>query len=90
MGLAQAMPATWEEWMGKKDPFDPEQSIIFYAKYMSWLLGQTRGDLEKATASYNAGIGRVTRLGERWRQGMPDETKTYLVRINRYYAELVG
>jgi murein DD-endopeptidase MepM/ murein hydrolase activator NlpD len=43
------------------------------------------GDVRKAMAAYNAGLGRVRSLveahGENWERGLPAETKQYLANI---------
>jgi soluble lytic murein transglycosylase-like protein len=95
-GLAQAMEATWQEWVRNEfggDPpprrhisaFDPEDAIHFQCDYMAWLLGVFGQDQRKALAAYNAGIGRVQKLmkahGGEWEQHLPDETIDYLRRI---------
>ena len=95
-GLAQAMDATFQEWVrnefnGEPPPrrhisaFDPEDAIHFQADFMGWLLRIFQGDIRKALASYNAGPGRVGRLikehGEGWEAALPDETRDYLKKI---------
>ena len=87
MGLVQAMPATWKEWMpADSDPYNPEHALIFQARYMQWLYDKLP-HLDKATAAYNAGIGRITNYGDSWRELMPTETKQYVRRIRNYYQE---
>jgi len=73
-GLTQAMPGTAKEW-GLADPFDPEQSIKFGARYLRYLIKywQNKGYEEQAIAedlaiaSYNWGMGNVGKFlkGER-------------------------
>lgn len=58
-GLTQFMPATWKEWMGSKDPFDPQQAIIAQDKYMKWLEARCDNNLNAALGSYNAGLGNI-------------------------------
>lgn len=72
-GHFQFMPATAKE-MGLKDPSDLEQSADAAARYLKWLLGQTGGDLKKALAAYNGGIGNLGKLGL---DGMPAESQKY-------------
>ncbi|WP_262365170.1 lytic transglycosylase domain-containing protein, partial [Enterobacter hormaechei] len=57
-GLFQFMDGTARD-MGLRgnDVFDPEKSAQAAAKYLSQLLRQNGGDLSKALASYNWGIG---------------------------------
>jgi len=95
-GLAQAMDATFAEWVRNEfggDPpprrhisaFDPEDAIHFQCDFMGWLLGMFKGDTRKALAAYNAGPGRVGRLvkehGAQWEAHLPDETIDYLRKI---------
>lgn len=72
-GHFQFMPATAKE-VGLKDPNDLEQSANAAARYLKWLLGQTGGDLKKALAAYNGGIGNLGKLGL---DGMPAESQKY-------------
>ena len=95
-GLAQAMDATFQEWVRNEfagDPpprrhvsaFDPEDAIHFQADFLGWLLGMFSGETRKAIAAYNAGPGRVGKLikepGDLWEQNLPEETKDYLKKI---------
>jgi soluble lytic murein transglycosylase-like protein len=93
LGLSQFMPATWAEWARTQqpttlmllDPRDPEDAIWAQADYLAWLLDAFQGDVRKALAGYNYGIGHVKRLvrelGDQWDTSLPDETRNYLVRI---------
>lgn len=95
-GLAQAMDATFQEWVrnefsGEPPPrrhvsaFDPEDAIHFQADFMGWLLSMFKGNVRQAVAAYNAGPGRVGRLlkekGDAWETSLPDETIDYLRKI---------
>lgn len=81
-GLTQFMPATWLEITGKKKGWrNPEKAIKAQVKYMEQLYKYFDKNLDKAIAAYNAGMGRIKRLGENWKDEMPQETKTYLSRI---------
>lgn len=60
------------------DVFDPEKSAQAAAKYLSQLLRQNGGDLSKALASYNWGIGNVKRYGMGL---MPQETRNYIPKV---------
>lgn len=93
-GLAQFMPATWNEWGkdydgdGAANPYSPADAIGSQADYMCHLAGQinqklalgvlTGNSLDLTLAAYNAGIGTVTRAG-----GVPDirETRGYITKI---------
>ena len=93
-GLTQFMPATWGEVMRETpfaDPENPEDAIKAQALYMRRLLGMFDGDLEKATAAYNWGPGRVARAvakhGDEWFAHTPVETKQYVPRIEGLYQQ---
>lgn len=66
-GLAQIMPATWEQYKyrGIDDPFDPQQSLMVGARYMAYLYKQwssPRPEIDRvclALASFNAGLGNI-------------------------------
>jgi len=79
LGLMQLMPETAKE-LGVTDPFDPDQNIRAGTLYLRQLLDRYDGDVEKALAAYNAGIGRVDEYG-----GVPPfkETQNYIWRIMR-------
>ena len=95
-GLTQFMRATWDEWEKRQftsapprpqtiSPSDPEDAIWAQADMMAWLLSHWKGDRRKALASYNWGIGNVTRAIQRdgygWTVGLPRETADYIDRI---------
>ncbi|MEG6142291.1 transglycosylase SLT domain-containing protein [Enterobacter kobei] len=78
-GLFQFMDGTARD-MGLRgnDVFDPKKSAQAAAKYLSQLLRQNGGDLSKALASYNWGIGNVQRYGM---ELMPQETRNYIPKV---------
>ena len=78
-GLFQFMDGTARD-MGLRgnDVFDPEKSAQAAAKYLSQLLRQNGGDLSKALASYNWGLGNVQRHGMGL---MPQETRNYIPKV---------
>lgn len=96
-GLAQFMPTTWKwaqemGWVIKgSDPFNPEQNLRAQAAYMRWLLDRFDQDIPKSLAAYNWGIGNVRKTveehGDSWLENCPEETQTYVARIDRYYDE---
>lgn len=62
-GLGQIMPATWEEWrarVGAHDIFNPADNIRVTAAYLRFLINYFRGDVRKALAAYNFGVGNVS------------------------------
>ncbi|MEP8780238.1 transglycosylase SLT domain-containing protein [Enterobacter ludwigii] len=78
-GLFQFMDGTARD-MGLRgnDVFDPVKSAEAAAKYLSQLLTRNGGDLSKALASYNWGIGNVQRYGM---DLMPQETRNYIPKV---------
>ena len=69
-GIAQFMPATAARF-GVTNPFDPNQALEGWGKYMSWLLRRFGGNYSFALAGYNAGEGNVDKYG-----GVPPFTET--------------
>jgi soluble lytic murein transglycosylase-like protein len=63
-GMFQFMPDTAKD-LGLKgnDAFDPMKSADAAARYLSQLLRRSGGDLSKALASYNWGMGNVEKYG---------------------------
>ncbi|GLX68231.1 lytic transglycosylase domain-containing protein [Paenibacillus glycanilyticus] len=61
-GLMQLMDATARS-LGVSDSLDPQQNIEGGSKYLSYLLGKYSGNEQVALAAYNAGPGRIDRLG---------------------------
>ena len=100
-GLFQFMRNTWREWWdgtpgiqaeppaGSID--NPELQIQRRCDYMKWLLAELGGDLVRATAAYNWGIGNQRageqRYGALWLTHAPKETRDYVERIARRFAE---
>jgi soluble lytic murein transglycosylase-like protein len=82
-GLMQLIPATAARF-GVSNPWDPEQNLRGGMAYLSWLLGQFRGDVRLALAGYNAGEGAVARHG-----GLPPyaETRNYVAGIISRYGK---
>ncbi len=78
-GLAQFMPSTWEEWVGRlrlpedSDPMDPELNLTLAAAYLEWLyLREWTFGWQDVLASYNAGGGRL-RGWKRDRPGLGED-----------------
>ena len=80
-GIAQLMP----EYYPGVDRTDPEAALVAAARTMRHYLTVFDGDVRKALASYNAGLGRVQSLvvahGDDWERALPAETKRYLSAI---------
>lgn len=89
MGLTQLMPGTARD-LGVGDAFLAEQNIFGGVKYLSALLRQYKGNIQLATAAYNAGPGAVDRY-----KGVPPyaETRAYVERIallHQRYRDALG
>ena len=85
-GLMQLMPATAAE-LAVPDAFDPAANIDGGSRYLSGLLKTFDGNIELATAAYNAGPEAVRRHG-----GVPpyEETREYVRRVQILYRRYRG
>jgi soluble lytic murein transglycosylase-like protein len=86
-GLMQLMDTTARS-MNVNDSFNPEQNITGGTKYLSGLLQKYNGNVKVALAAYNAGPGRVDRLGistdrefDIKARDLPQETQNYVAKI---------
>lgn len=82
-GLMQLMPETAQD-LGVTDRLDPRQNVMGGAKYLRQLMDRYDGNMTKAIASYNAGMGNVDHYG-----GVPPfpETQDYVQKVlNNYQA----
>ena len=82
MGLMQLMPETAAD-MGVKNPRDPLENVMGGTRYLKRLLDRYDGDVDRALAAYNWGMGNL----ERGRKNLPEETRNYIARVNQFYAE---
>ena len=82
LGLMQLMPETAKD-LGVNDPYDPAENIMGGTRYLRNLLDRFGNNRNLALAAYNWGMGNVERKPGR----MPQETQTYIARVNQYYRE---
>jgi hypothetical protein len=85
MGLGQLMPATAAAH--NVNAYDPVSNLEVSIRIISRNLEKYDGNINKALAAYNAGVGAVAKYG-----GVPPyrETRDYLWRIYKYYCWLHG
>lgn len=80
-GIAQLMP----QYYPNVNRTDPISGLTAGAETMRHYLNVWDGDVRKALASYNCGLGRVQSLvsahGANWESGLPHETRSYLSAI---------
>ena len=84
-GLAQLMPDTARD-LGVDNPFDPEQNVAGGGAYIASMLERYR-DVRLALAAYNAGPGRVDRLG---RVPAIPETEGYVRDVVECFLDLTA
>lgn len=88
-GLMQLMDGT-AAGLGVSDSFDPGQNIDAGTKYLSLQLQRFGGQEKMALAAYNAGPGRLSRLGVTndnelmsMLHLLPVETQNYITKVER-------
>jgi soluble lytic murein transglycosylase-like protein len=86
-GLMQLMDDTGSG-LGVTDPFDPQQNVHAGTLFLSTLLKKYNGNEGTALAAYNAGPGRVDRLGirndldlQQKLHLLPKETQDYVTKV---------
>lgn len=82
MGLMQLMPETANE-LGVNNSYNPVENVMAGTRYLKSLLHRYDGNIALALAAYNWGMGNVERRPGR----LPQETRTYIARVNKYYRE---
>lgn len=89
MGPLQFMPDTWKEW-GRGDVNNLHDSMDAAGRYDTFLLKRYGGDVRKALAAYNWGMGNkdhprldadIAKHGADWEKYAPKETQDYIGKI---------
>lgn len=79
LGPFQFMPDTARDMgLNGDDVFDLEKSAEAAAKYYKILLRRYNGDVAKATAAYNHGMGNIDKKGL---NDLPGETRNYIPKV---------
>ena len=86
-GLMQLMDGT-AAGLGVRDSFNPAENIDAGTRYLSQQLKRFNGEEDVALAAYNAGPGRIQRLGISTDQellnrldSLPSETRNYITKV---------
>jgi len=84
-GLMQITPGICKRY-GVSNPFDIEQNINAGSAYLAHLLESLNGDLERALAAYNCGLGRASTYKE-----LPplSETRLFVNKIISRYKSIM-
>jgi soluble lytic murein transglycosylase-like protein len=83
MGLMQLMPETARD-LGVKNAYDAEENIMGGTRYLKTLLDRYDGKVDLVLAAYNWGMGNVEKNPDR----LPEETLSYIERVNSYYNNM--
>ncbi|MEX1030524.1 MAG: lytic transglycosylase domain-containing protein [Paenibacillaceae bacterium] len=86
-GLMQLMDTTAAS-LGVKNSYDPQENINGGTKFLAYLLQKYDGNERVALAAYNAGPGRIDRLGisndaqlQEHYDELPQETQNYIRKV---------
>ncbi|MEO6195070.1 MAG: lytic transglycosylase domain-containing protein [Thermoanaerobaculia bacterium] len=84
LGLMQVIPELAADYGVKGDLLDPRINVEVGSRYVSGLIKDYKGDLERTLAAYNAGPGAVQRY-----KGVPPfaETRGFVREVLAHYAK---
>jgi soluble lytic murein transglycosylase-like protein len=84
VGLMQVLPELAADYGVKGDLLDPQVNVEVGSRFVSGLIKDYKGDLERTLAAYNAGPGAVQRY-----KGVPpyEETRGFVREVLAQYAE---
>ncbi|MGO0061001.1 lytic transglycosylase domain-containing protein [Brevibacillus fluminis] len=88
-GLMQLMDATARS-MNVNDSFNPVQNITGGTKYLGGLLQKYHGNVKVALAAYNAGPGRIDRLGIATDRDFDAKADELPLETQKYVAKITG
>ncbi|MFD2116248.1 lytic transglycosylase domain-containing protein [Paenibacillus yanchengensis] len=88
-GLMQLMDGT-ARYVGVSNSFDPQQNIEGGTKYLAMMIKKYDGHIPVALAAYNAGPGRVDRLGIATEQQLKDKLHLLPQETQRYITKVLG
>jgi len=89
-GPLQFMDPTWKEWGNGGNVNDLGDSMRAASRYDSFLLKRYGGDVRKALAAYNWGMGNldkdIAQNGANWEAHAPMETQNYINKVIRFMS----
>lgn len=70
-----------------KDIYDVDKNVMAGTRYLAQLLEMYNGDISKALASYNWGMGNLNKYLKGAITQMPKETRDYIQKVLQYYIK---
>ncbi|WP_431290397.1 lytic transglycosylase domain-containing protein [Burkholderia cepacia] len=85
IGDFQFTSSTWNEWGKGGDRFNFNDQADSSGRYMQSLMKRYGGDIRKALAAYNWGMGNldkdIAKNGGQWESHLPAETRKYIAQV---------
>ncbi|MCO8325914.1 lytic transglycosylase domain-containing protein [Burkholderia cenocepacia] len=85
IGDFQFTSPTWNEWGKGGDRFNFSDQAGASGRYMQSLMKRYGGDIRKALAAYNWGMGNldkdISKNGGQWESHLPAETRKYIAQV---------